>query len=225
MTTAAPLHSVQNVPADLTFQLTSPFGAEIRVLMVCEDSAPELERIRRDSPMVVVNFWRTQVMVARWFDPEKECMVVLCMNRKNQVKAWNLVSLGTVGSTSCHPREIFRPAIVAASSAIIVMHNHPSGDAEPSRADFAVTEQLQRAALALDIPLLDHIVVGAEGNDNSPLGYFSFKEHYWNTLPSAHPASLKKSPARRARAKSGHQAFTSKSPAPARSEGQKDAAP
>jgi DNA repair protein RadC len=73
-----------------------------------------------------------------------------------------------------HPREIFRPAITYSAYAVIVVHNHPSGDASPSQTDHSLTRRLAEAAELLQIKLLDHIIIGAPSEGS--LGYFSFKE-------------------------------------------------
>jgi DNA repair protein RadC len=84
------------------------------------------------------------------------------------------VSSGTVNESIAHPREIFRPAVIASAYAVIVVHNHPSGDPSPSQADHSLTRRLGEAAELMQIKLLDHIIIGAQSN-NGP-GYFSFKE-------------------------------------------------
>ncbi len=100
---------------------------------------------------------------------------VLCLNRKNRLLRKVEVSSGTVGSTLVHPREVFREAIRASSSAIVCAHNHPSGDPSPSTADIRVTRQLREAALAVEIELLDHVIVGHASADPAGLGYYSFR--------------------------------------------------
>jgi DNA repair protein RadC len=106
-------------------------------------------------------------------DSMREAMVVLLLDTRYNLSAFSLVSLGTVNESLAHPREIFRPAIVAGSYAVIVMHNHPSGDPSPSQADHSLTRRLAEAAELLQIKLLDHVVIGDKTNGQ---GYFSFKE-------------------------------------------------
>jgi len=84
------------------------------------------------------------------------------------------VSVGSMNESIAHPREIFRPAITYSAYAVIVVHNHPSGDPSPSQTDHSLTRRLAEAAELLQIKLLDHIIIGAP-SDTSP-GYFSFKE-------------------------------------------------
>ncbi len=100
---------------------------------------------------------------------------VLCLNRKNRLLRNVEVSSGTVGNTLVHPREVFREAIRASASAIICAHNHPSGDPTPSTADIRITRQLREAAAAVEIDLLDHVILGDPNADPSGLGYYSFR--------------------------------------------------
>jgi DNA repair protein RadC len=72
--------------------------------------------------------------------------------------------------------QLFRPAIIAAAAAVIVSHNHPSGDPAPSAADVTVTRTLRDAARILDIDLLDHVIVGDKAADPTGRGYYSFRE-------------------------------------------------
>jgi DNA repair protein RadC len=84
------------------------------------------------------------------------------------------ISTGSVNESIAHPREVFRPAVIASAYAVIVVHNHPSGDPSPSQADHNLTRRLAEAAELMQIKLLDHIIIGAyRAND---CGYFSFKE-------------------------------------------------
>jgi DNA repair protein RadC len=89
-----------------------------------------------------------------------ECLVTFLLNTRRRVKGHVFVSIGTMDTILVHPREIFRPAIIAASAAIMVAHNHPSGDPTPSEADIKVTRDLLRAGQVLKIELLDHVIVG-----------------------------------------------------------------
>jgi DNA repair protein RadC len=79
-----------------------------------------------------------------------------------------------VNESIAHPREIFRPAVIASAYAVIVVHNHPSGDPSPSQADHSLTRRLAEAAELMQIKLLDHIIIGSQSNHSH--GYFSFKE-------------------------------------------------
>jgi DNA repair protein RadC len=86
------------------------------------------------------------------------------MNNRHRVIGWAVVSVGTVNSSLVHPREVFGPAIRMGSSAILLAHNHPSGDPEPSIEDKQVTKRLLEAGELLGVPVLDHIIIGSEGS-------------------------------------------------------------
>jgi DNA repair protein RadC len=101
---------------------------------------------------------------------------VLCLNRKNRLIKRVEVTSGTATAALAHPREVFRAAVRESASSIICAHNHPSGDPAPSAPDLHVTRQLREAAKAVDIELLDHVIVGRAGSDPTGKGYFSFRE-------------------------------------------------
>lgn len=102
-------------------------------------------------------------------DEPSEVFGMLCLTTKHGVIAYHEVSRGTLDSTLVHPREVFKAAVVANAAAIVVAHNHPSGDPTPTPDDVAVTRRLVATGDLLGIAVLDHIVVG-EGR------YYSFKE-------------------------------------------------
>ncbi|MFT5837510.1 MAG: DNA repair protein RadC [Candidatus Azotimanducaceae bacterium] len=120
-------------------------------------------------------------MVARHFQPliagaEIERFWVLCLDRKNRLLKRVEVTKGTATNCLAHPREVFREAIKLSAAAIIAVHNHPSGDPLPSRADIQVTRQLRESAKVIGIDLMDHIIVGNRRHDPQGLGYYSFNE-------------------------------------------------
>ena len=104
----------------------------------------------------------------------KEAMRVVLLDTRYHLIRVEDVSSGTVNESIAHPREIFRPAVIASAYAVIVVHNHPSGDPSPSQADHSLTRRLAEAAELMQIKLLDHIIIGTQ-SDNGP-AYFSFKE-------------------------------------------------
>ena len=99
-----------------------------------------------------------------------EKFVVLLLNTKNRITKLQQISEGSLTSAVVHPREVFAPAVTNHAAAILVAHNHPSGDPYPSQQDKQLTESLNKAGEILGIPLLDHVVIG----DGC---YYSFKEH------------------------------------------------
>lgn len=101
---------------------------------------------------------------------------VLCLNRKNRLLRQHEATSGTASSSLVHPREVFREAIRHGASAVICLHNHPSGDPAPSAADIQVTRQLREAARAVDIDLLDHVILGRPSTDPAGQGYYSFRD-------------------------------------------------
>ena len=90
----------------------------------------------------------------------REVFVVATLNVRHKVTAVEVVSIGCMTSSLVHPREVFRLAVANSAAAIIVAHNHPSGDPEPSAEDLALTRRLASAGALLGIDLLDHVVVG-----------------------------------------------------------------
>ncbi len=101
---------------------------------------------------------------------------VLCLNRKNRVLKCIEITSGTANTTLAHPREVFREAIAESASAILCAHNHPSGDPTPSSADIKMTRLLRDASQTVDIPLIDHVILGQPQADPGGLGYYSFRE-------------------------------------------------
>jgi len=112
----------------------------------------------------------SEYMAGRVPDETKEHLFVLHLNTKNRVIRHDIVSVGTLNASLIHPREVFKSAIRESAHAIILVHNHPSGDVDPSNADRQVTEILKKAGGILQIELLDHVIVGKEN-------WFSFREH------------------------------------------------
>ena len=107
---------------------------------------------------------------------EQETMRTILLDTKNRVVAMPTVYRGSLHTTVIRITELFREAVRQNCAALILAHNHPSGDPAPSAPDLHVTRQLREAARAVDIDLLDHIIVGRVGADPLARGYFSFRE-------------------------------------------------
>jgi DNA repair protein RadC len=105
---------------------------------------------------------------------QKESLRVILLDTRYHLIRVEEVSLGSINESIAHPRDVFRPAVISSAYAVIVVHNHPSGDPSPSQTDHSLTRRLAEAAELLQIKLLDHIIIGAP-SETSP-GYFSFKE-------------------------------------------------
>lgn len=89
-----------------------------------------------------------------------ERFMVLHLNQRHAVVARHVVSQGSLGCVEVHPREVFRAAIMAGAAAVILVHNHPSGDCAPSPEDWSVTKRICAAGELLGIRVLDHVVIG-----------------------------------------------------------------
>ncbi len=105
---------------------------------------------------------------------QQETARVVLLDAKLQLIAVEEVSRGLLDQALIHSREVFAPAIARRAYAIVLVHNHPSGDPTPSSSDINITRSLREAAKVLDIPLLDHVIVGAPSTAY-PEGCFSFK--------------------------------------------------
>lgn len=92
----------------------------------------------------------------------KEWMLVLLLDGKNRLSAVDICSIGSLNQSIVHPREVFKSALLASAAAIILVHNHPSGDTTPSRDDLEISKRLKDASEILGIKLLDHIVIGED---------------------------------------------------------------
>jgi len=92
-------------------------------------------------------------------DELKEKFIVVCLNSANKIIKYEVISIGNLNSSVVHPREIFKAAIENSSASIILLHNHPSGNTEPSREDISITEKLVDAGKLLNIPVFDHLII------------------------------------------------------------------
>lgn len=161
----APVLKTSVQPADSGERQTKEVGVnqfnakEYKVIALRECPLPaELQQC--DTPEKVASYWNSVVVQNPYFDPERETLVVLLLNTRRKVKGHSLVSIGTIDTILVHAREVFRAAITASAAAIVIVHNHPSGDPTPSEADIKVTRDLIRAGQILKIEVLDHVIVG-----------------------------------------------------------------
>ena len=104
------------------------------------------------------------------FTDEKERAIALYLNIKNQVIAYNIISVGSISASIVHPREFFRGAIIAGASAIIFAHNHPSGNVNPSADDIETTKRMNKASDIIGIPVIDSFILSEDS-------YYSMKQH------------------------------------------------
>jgi len=130
------------------------------------------DETRLERPAKIVEYLRS----AFEENPMQEAFYAIYLDRKNHPIGRHLITLGTVDSTLVAPREVFRGAILASASGLVVAHNHPSGDPAPSQADVRVTRALREAAKIIEITLLDHVIVGDPKADPLGVGHYSFRE-------------------------------------------------
>lgn len=109
------------------------------------------------------------IMVSKMRGLDKEHFAVLILDTKNRVIREETITMGILDSSLVHPREVFKNAIKAGASSVIIVHNHPSGDPTPSRDDMATTKRLCDAGQVVGINVLDHVIIGYDK-------YYSFKD-------------------------------------------------
>ena len=95
-------------------------------------------------------------------DDSKERFIVVCLNSSNKIIKHQTISIGNLNSSVVHPREIFKVAIDCSSASIILIHNHPSGNPEPSNEDIGITKKIVESGKILDIPVFDHLIIAGE---------------------------------------------------------------
>jgi DNA repair protein RadC len=147
-------------------QLVTVMEIARRILSTDHAEAPKLDR--------PCNIYAYLHPIATGLKVEK--FWVLSLNRKLHLIKRTEVSSGTATGSLVHPRELFREPIRDGATAIICVHNHPSGDPAPSSADIAVTRQIKNAAQTLQIDFVDHLIMGTKTADPLGRGYYSFKE-------------------------------------------------
>ena len=123
-----------------------------------------LSNKRVTSPEDVAN-----IFIPLFRDEVKERFMVVCLNSANKIIAYDTISVGNLNSSVVHPREIFKTALEQNAASIILLHNHPSGNPDPSNEDIAITKKLVESGKIMDIPVYDHIILA--GNN-----YTSFVE-------------------------------------------------
>ncbi len=157
------LSKIRGVGFAKAVQLVAAFGLGQRL------ARETLSSQKIDSPELVNVLVGAEMRMLR-----KESLRVILLDTRYHLIRIQEVSTGSVNESIAHPREIFHPAVASSAYAVIVVHNHPSGDTSPSQADHSLTRRLAEAAELLQIKLLDHIIIGAPANGSG--GYFSFKE-------------------------------------------------
>ena len=134
-------------------------------------AAFELARRLQSSPDVERRIIRSPSDIAEQFIPalrdlQQEVFIVVLLNSANKITKEITITKGLLNSSLTHPREVFRHAIVEHAASVILMHNHPSGNPEPSQEDISITKQIVEAGKVVGIPVHDHIII-AGGNFTS----------------------------------------------------------
>lgn len=155
--------SIHGIGPAKALHLVAAFGLGQRL------ASETLSRRKLDSPELVYDLVAAEMRALH-----KESLRVILLDTRYHLLRTEEVSLGSVNESIAHPRDVFRPAIISSAYAVIVVHNHPSGDPSPSQSDHSLTRRLAEAAELMQIKLLDHIIVGAPAEGRLP--YFSFKE-------------------------------------------------
>jgi DNA repair protein RadC len=161
--TVKEIAAIRGIGAAKAIQLVAAFGLGQRL------ANERLSRQKLDSPELVHD-----LVAAEMRTLHKESLRVILLDTRYHLLRMEEVSLGSVNESIAHPRDVFRPVVISSAYAVIVVHNHPSGDPSPSQSDHSLTRRLAEAAELLQIKLLDHIIIGAPAEGRLP--YFSFKE-------------------------------------------------
>lgn len=142
-----------------------------------------LVRERADQPYAMRHGGDAVSLVRAFLgDDPRERFAVVYLDSRHRPIAVHEAHVGTCDSTPVHPREVFGPAVALAATAIVVAHNHPSGDPTPSAEDRRVTDRLRAAGELLGVPLLDHVVIGDQR-------YYSFADEGVHALPASDGSS------------------------------------
>jgi len=134
------------------------YVSKVSVSLVREELSIERTIISHPENAYNLSFLRKEFDLA-----DREKFIVLHLNAKNAIISYEVVSIGTLNASLVHPREVFKAAILANAGSVILCHNHPSGDTEPSTDDLVLTKRLVESGKILGIEVLDHVVFG-EGN-------------------------------------------------------------
>ncbi|HVK57210.1 MAG TPA: DNA repair protein RadC [Candidatus Kapabacteria bacterium] len=165
----AELQKVKGIGRDKAIALKSAFTLAQRMAKEIRQESPILDR-----PESIADMLREEARLQ-----PVETFQILLLNTRRRLIRVEKISQGTLDTILVHPREVFKLAITANAAAIILVHNHPSGDPTPSEADIRVTRDLIRAGQLLKIEVLDHIILGSRTQDRTKdyaslreLGYF-----------------------------------------------------
>ena len=161
--TVAELAKIPGVGPAKAVQLAAAFGLATRL------ARETLTKQKLDTPELIYTLLGAEMRAL-----SRESLRVVLLDTQLHHLRTEEVSSGSLNESVAHPREIFRPALLYAAFAIVIVHNHPSGDPTPSDADRRLTTRLAEVARLLQITLFDHVIIGTGDNGRRP--YFSFRE-------------------------------------------------
>jgi DNA repair protein RadC len=163
------LQTVKGIGPDKAVTLVAAFALARKMAEELRDEAPLM-----DNPEAVANLMREDSRFRK-----VETFQVLLLNTRRRLMRVEPISQGTLDTILIHPREVFKSAIAANAAAVVLIHNHPSGDPTPSEADIKVTRDLIRAGQLLKIDVLDHVILGRATTER-PRDYISLRDlGYW----------------------------------------------
>jgi DNA repair protein RadC len=138
-------------PKSIRFKTIRPV---YETLTVKDEVSIYFGRDRYTDPQQIFNAFR-------WLNNEtKEWFVSAILDGKNKIVCIEIISIGSLNQSIVHPREVFKSALLSNAAALILLHNHPTGDPQPSREDLSITKRLCEAGEILGIKVLDHIIIG-----------------------------------------------------------------
>lgn len=141
-----------------------------QVLAAIELGRRSFTRIDDDRPQLRTPRSAAEYLLPQFGSRPVEQFGVLSLDTKHRVLRASILSVGTLDASIVHPREVFREAVAAGAAALVLFHNHPSGDPEPSEDDVRLTERLAAAGILMGINVLDHVIL-------ADVKYYSFREH------------------------------------------------
>jgi DNA repair protein RadC len=147
------LQLISGIGKDKAATLAAAFELSRRIL-----SQPKwLSNKKITSPLDVA-----EIFIPILRDENKEKFIVVCLNSANKIIKHETISIGNLNSSVVHPREVFKVAIDNSSASIILIHNHPSGNPEPSNEDIRITKKIVETGKIMEIPVFDHLIIAGE---------------------------------------------------------------
>jgi len=147
------LQKISGIGKDKAATLAAAFEISRRIL----SQSKWLSKRKVTSPQEIAD-----IFIPMLRDDNKEKFIVVCLNSANKIIKYETISIGNLNSSIVHPREIFKVAIDCSSASIILIHNHPSGNPEPSNEDISITKKIVDSGKIMDIPVFDHLIIAGE---------------------------------------------------------------